>query len=209
MNIKNLISGITVLTVLAFSGAANAVPITFTQQFDGGFNLSINGGQPAASGPITITGIVDSAAVDIDASGLGEYQLDSVTFTGAGFTNELVTTDLGLLIWGTDKFAFQLLGMFNQGITGWNGTTSAGDFIGDVNDLSTLGALPYTTTGQSTFWLSPAWTLASGDTITGDIGAGGPTGTFSINMGSVDVPEPGTIALLSIGLAGIGFGRRK
>ncbi len=105
------------------------------------------------------------------------------TFTGAGFTNEVVTTPLGLVVWGTDLFAIQLLGQNNVGISGWQ-TGSVGPFITDVNDLTTLLPTPYWTTGSSTFWFDAlganAWTLASGDTIGADLGGGGPDGIFYI-----------------------------
>ena len=200
--------------ILLLPMAANAVPITFTQVFSDGFDVSINGGHATASGPITIVGIVDDATSDTDGDLYrGEFALTSVTFTGAGFVDEAVTTSLGLLVWGTDTFAFQLLGQFNDGITGWNGNTSAGDFITDVNDLTTLLALPYTTSGTSTFWWDGiggnTWTLASGDTIGGNLGGGGSAGTFSIAQGSTALPEPGTLALLSVGLAGMVLVRRR
>jgi hypothetical protein len=109
---------------------------------------------------------------------------------------------LSLLVFSTSNFAFQRIGEFNEGITGWNGATSAGVFIANVNNLSTLLSLPYITTGSSTFWWDGLndnrWTLAGGDTIGGSIGGGGPNGTFSIGF----IPEPASVflAIAAMGL---------
>src|SRR5262245_4425773 len=133
------IIAMTAFILVAFSTGTFAVPIEFTQQFPGGFNVSINNGPLAASGPIKITGVLESTTADIDSeTSRGEFPLTSVTFNGAGFVNRHVSTPLSLLIFSTSNFAFQRLGEFNEGVTGWNGETSAGNFITDANNLSTL-----------------------------------------------------------------------
>jgi hypothetical protein len=198
--------------LLCVSGIANAGLITFTQSFSDGFNVSINGGAQMQSGAVTIT-----AQVDENETGVGGvFAIKNVYFSGAGFVKQLVTTPLELLIWTKNKFAFQLKGKFNTGITGWNGSTFSGDFITNVNDLTTITSLPYSTTGTSTFWLaalnSNAWALASGDTIGGNIGANGPNGTFSISRNVVDVPDvsaPATLALIGFAFIGLTFRRLK
>ena len=77
----------------------------------------------------------------------------------------------------------------------------------DVNDLSTLIALPYTTSGASTFWFDAlgenVWTLSGGITIGADLGADGPIGTFSIN-----IPEPASLLLLASSMVGLWVRRR-
>ena len=209
---KNKILGLLAVGLLAGPMVAHAGLIEFTQQFDGGFNVSINGGGVAPSGPITIVGVVDDTAADIGTPGRGEFVLSSVTFTGAGFVNQSVITPLSVLVWGPDRFAFQLVGQSNMGITGWNGGSSAGNFIGNPNDLTTLLAPTYTTTGASTFWYdglgAQAWLLGSGDTIGANLGSSGPDGVFSVRR-LESVPEPGTLALLGLGLAGLGLSRRR
>lgn len=187
---------ITVSTTI-FALRAFAVPVEFTQHFPDGFDVSINDGPFSASGPITVTGVVDDSTPDIDPSlSRGEFPLDSVTFTGAGFVDKTVSTPLSLLISSSHReiFAFQLVGQFNEGIMGWDDLTPPGTIITNPNDLSSLTTLPFTQFGTGTFWHQAlggnAWDLG-GDTIGAKLGGGGPTGIFSINY----VPEPSTSAL--------------
>jgi hypothetical protein len=203
------------VVAVLFTKTLFGATVMFTQQFPGGFNVSINGGPLSPSGPITVRGLVDTTTVDIyPVATLGEFPLISATFSGAGFVDRPVTTPLSLITYngfGPEMFAFQLTGQFNEGIIGWNGTTASGNFMADVDDLSTLFPLPYTTTGTSTFWYdalgSKAWTLAlGGDTIGANVGGGGPSGTFSIST----IPEPsslaiGTFAFISLAV----WGRRR
>lgn len=208
----NMLRATFAAVLLCVSGMANAGVITFTQSFTDGFSVSINGAAEIQSGAITITAEVDENEAGVS----GIFAMKNVYFSGAGFVNQLVTTPLELLIWAKDRFAFQLIGQYNVGITGWNGISTGGDFITDVNDLSTIIAFPYTTTGTSTFWLdalgSKAWTLASGDTIGANLGFGGPTGTFSVSRDDVDVPDvssPATLALIGFAFIGLTFRRLK
>ena len=214
--IRNLAVGIASLFVIAnFCGVVRAVPVMFKQVFPGGFDVSINNGPLTPSGPLTIVGIVDTATADIYANpDFGEFPASSVTLTGAGFVNRAVTSPLSLLTTNINNlnslqiFAFQRLGEFNEGTTGWNGGTPSGPFMSDVNSLTTLFSLPYTTTGLSTFWYdglgANVWTLAGGDTIGANIDADGPDGTFTITA----VPEPSTLLLLGIGAISL-LGYRK
>jgi len=196
-----------------FAASAFAVPVVFTQQFPGGFDVSVNGGPLAPSGPITVTGIVDTTTADIYApAGFGEFPLSSVTFTGAGFVNRAVTTPLSLSTFNSgNNFGFQRQGELNEGIIGWNGDTSSGGFMSDVNSLSTLVSLPYTTTGTHTFWYdglgANVWTLAlGGDIIGANIGTGGPDGTFSIT----NIPEPSTLVFACLcSMSAFGYRRHK
>jgi hypothetical protein len=191
-----------------FTSFAFAANLVFTQEFPGGFDVSINGGTFTPSGPITVTGILDDTTADIyGGSHHAEYPLSSVTFTGAGFVNRAVATPLSLCIFNTfgpQNFGFQRLRENNEGIIGWNGSSSSGNFMSNIHNLSTLVALPYTTSGTSTFWWNAlkenAWTLdMGGDTIGANLGSSGPAGIFSIGS----VPEPSTIALLGMGAFGL------
>jgi hypothetical protein len=202
------------VVAVLFTNTLFGAPVVFTEQFPSGFAVSINGGPLSPSGPITVKGLVDTTTLDINSgTSFGEFPLISATFSGSGFLNRSVTTPLSLLTFnsfGPQMFAFQLTGQFNQGIIGWNGSTASGNFMANINDLSTLFTLPYTTTGSSTFWfdsLAPkAWTLAlGGDTIGANIGGGGPNGTFTISA----VPEPSSLALSTFALISLAVWGRQ
>lgn len=198
-----------VAAMLCLSGTANAGLITFTQTFTSGFPVSINNGSQLQSGPFTITAYADENAKGTS----GAFELQSLYFSGAGFNKQLITTPMELLIWGMDRFAFQLKGQFNTGITGWNGSSSGGFFITDMNDLSTITQLPFTTIGTSTFWYdglgSKALTLASGDTIGASIGNSGPDGVFTITREAADVSAPSGLALFALSVFGLLRARKK
>jgi hypothetical protein len=184
---------ISVATSLPMAGAY-AKPVAFTQDFPGGFNVSINGGPLTPSGPITVTGIVEDTALDIDPdSSKGEFPLTNVVFNGAGFVDRPVTSPLSLLISSRTEFAFQLRGKYNQGILGWQDFALEPQFVSDVNSLSTL-VLPYSRTGGKTYFYQAlganAWNLG-GDTIGANLGGDGPSGFFSIR----NIPEPATLPL--------------
>ena len=183
---------------LLLSASVSAAPLLITMEFPSGFNVSVNGGLLHASGPIKVQGVLDSSTADtLPEVGRGDFPLTSVTFTGDGFVNQTVLTPLSFATFLNNHFGFRKTGEINIGTMGWNGTTSSGAFMSNLDDLSTLVPLPYTTSGSSTFWLNGlnanAWALASGNTIGADIGGAQPPGTFSIAA----VPEPSTIGLLS------------
>jgi hypothetical protein len=185
-----------------------AAPVEFTMDFPGGFNVSINGGPLSPSGPIIVRGIVDNTTPDIDGSPTkGEFPLSSVTFTGAGFTNQAVNTPLSLLTSSKTEFAFQLRGQYNEGILGWQDFNTSSPYIANVNSLSTLLGLPYSRVGNKTYWYQGlggnAWNLG-GNTIGANLGGNGPAGHFTIS-----VPEPSAGHILVYGLGGCAFRRRK
>lgn len=201
------------VVLLAGSSAAHAQQITWTHQFEAGHTIAVNGTETAA-GPITIVGTLDASTPDLLAGGNGEFALDIVTFTGAGFVDEPVVTELSVYTLlagdGTQRFSFVLRNDRFNGTTGWNGTTDGGDFSTDVDDLTALVATPttpWTSNVTSTFWDNglgvSAWTLQSGDTVGADIGSSSVNGLATIEV----VPEPSSLALMVLG--GLALVRRR
>lgn len=204
LNTSARLAAVTAIALLSTHRLAFGGLVEFTAEFPGGLQISLNGGSYRASGPIKVVGIVDDSSLDIEPSvHHGEFPLvGSARFTGAGFVDVPVTSPLSLLafdFFGPTHFAFQLLGEFNTSALGWNELSPFPDYISNVNDLGTLGPLPFSRMGKSTFWTNnentAGWTLGSGDKIRGNLGVGGPDGIFSIRR----IPEPTTLGLSLVG----------
>ena len=90
-------------------------------------------------------------------------------------------------------------------ITGWtDGVVKSINFGNDAyNGWSVLGLIELNLLGQLNVAVSSVCNWA----VCGDFNVG--TSTLVAKGVTTQVPEPGTIALLGLGLLGVGFGRRK
>ena len=202
--------------LVAATNPARAALIELTFDFSGGFDLSKNGAPAAPSGALVFTVTVDNTTPDIVpfAAGAGRFALTSITTTaaGLGIVNQAVVSPtplfietfeapLGVAIVGTN---------FNLADIGWNGGPAPSSFMSNIKDLSTL-LLPTSVTMTSTFFLGSI-TLANGDTLAGNAGAGGPDGTFSARLAANRVPDLSSTLTLFVGammLMAAGRGWRK
>lgn len=193
---KPLILALVLLVVPAH--AAHAIPIQVVFDFAGGIDVSYNGGAEAPSGPLVFTGSLDSTTADLEPDNLrGVFALDSLYVTAPSlglFDVEVVTP--GHFMSFANGMGLRFAGFFDE--IGWNQPPGGFALMGDMNDLSTL-PLPTVAAMVSTFFGANI-TLANGDTLSGNVGSGGPDGQFS----AIAVPEPtvGLLVGLGLGLAG-------
>ncbi len=197
------------VAMLGIAATSQAAPIVMQMGFPGGFNLSVNGGAFAPSGPLTFTLTADNTTPDLDPSPTrGRFALTSITLTAPslGISNQAVVSPSPLFL-DTFSGGLTLIGAgFNPDI-GWNGGPAPATFMSNINDLSTLSLPTFISPTNSTFFLQTI-TLSSGTTLRGTTGGGGPPGTFSANAATV--PEPLSMVVFgSLVVGGIVAVRRR
>jgi hypothetical protein len=172
--------------------------------------ISVTCSLPAHAGVIFSITEVGS---DVFIEGAGSYDLTGANLIGGGVQDGFINSSLGLAVGGPFQSidAYQLT--LNPGAFGTgafvNGLMDTGDVFGldviglggflTVADGYTSGALAGSTTifGQS---------FASLGLTRGTFVYGIPSDTLTVRVGAI--PEPASIALLGLGLAGLGY-RRK
>jgi len=201
MNLRNLI----LLAILAL-----CLPVAALA--DSGVDFTNSGGTLVGSNSgFSLTGSTVIAINGLNGGGLVTGNLGSLTFSTGALTSGSLQMGGTFAAGGT----FTITGNGTNGIP--NGTIFTGTFNGPVTwTLVTLanGTHNYTLSGTLTGMLGT--TAANGVTIqlTVNTGKGFFNGSTSISsgdtsIGSVVVPEPGTLSLLGTGLIGIAGVLRK
>ena len=139
----------------------------------------------------------------------GTALTNGTPFTPAGGTGLTRTMSFGVDVTGYDSFSLTSYGdlSLDNLLTGLGLTDNTGSgFTGSVTDFGNL------MDNSGYLWFTGTWNLPGGGFAPGHWVSNMPSGfTFSLfnAEGSGNAPEPATLAIIGLGLVGLGLARRR